>query len=193
MKLPIHQSITSKINIKWKKLKSFVTRVFTIITRCFIASTRSFNLPTRAFSLATCAFNLLTRGFELLTREFELVIRRFELVTREFELVTRTSELLTHKRNSCFTFPRFGWLVLGTVNTIIGKLAGLCQNFPQTASIPAYFIARNLGVIEKTEFLTIWSANEAKRRSVAVLNAQGLELSLKTSTAWKIQPQKLIL
>ena len=107
MKLPIHQSITSKINIKWKKLKSFVTRVFTIITRCFIASTRSFNLPTRAFSLATCAFNLLTRGFELLTREFELVIRRFELVTREFELVTRTSELLTHKRNSCFTFPRF--------------------------------------------------------------------------------------
>ena len=108
--------VSSKVNIKWKKLKPFVTRriwyfelgIFSFnsyvyhLTRSFIASTRAFslltrvfNLPARAVNLATRSFSLLTRGFELVTRGLELVTRGLELVIRRFELVTRISTLVT--------------------------------------------------------------------------------------------------
>ena len=111
------QSPSSKINTKWKKLKSFVTRKIQYIElgicsfnskvyhliRGFIASTRALNLLTRAFSPLTCGFKLVTLGFEFVTHGFklvtqgsELVTRVIELVTRKFELVTRISELVTH-------------------------------------------------------------------------------------------------
>ena len=102
------QSPSSKINTKWKKLKSFVTRkiqyielgIFSFnskvyyLTRGFIASTRALNLLTRAFSFLTCGFELVTRGFEFVTRGFKLVTQGFELETRISELATRV--LLFH-------------------------------------------------------------------------------------------------
>ena len=112
----VHQSLSNKINVKWKKLKSLVTRrilyfelgIFSFksyiyyLTRGFIATARAFNLLTRAlnllthvFNLSTRAFNRATRGFDLVTHGFELVTRGFDLVTRGFELVTRGFELIT--------------------------------------------------------------------------------------------------
>ena len=84
----VHQSLISEINIKWKKLKSFVTRkiyyfehsIFSFnpyvyhLTHGFVASTRDINLPTRAFNLVTPVFELVTCGFEVGTRGFKLVI-----------------------------------------------------------------------------------------------------------------------
>ena len=104
----VHQPLSSEIDIKWKKLKSFVTRkiwhfalgIFPFssfiyyLTCGFIAPTRAFN---HALSLLTLAFNLATRAFSLLTREFELTTRRFKLITRRFQLVTRKIELVTRR------------------------------------------------------------------------------------------------
>ena len=101
--------LSSEINIKLKKLKSFVTcKIYYFklgiisfnsyvyyLSRGFIASTRASNLPTCAFNLPTRAFNLATRTFSLLTHRFELVTRGFELVTRRFELVIRGFEIVT--------------------------------------------------------------------------------------------------
>ena len=114
----VHQPLSSEIDIKWKKLKSFVTRkiwhfalgIFPFssfiyyLTCGFIAPTSAFNLLTHAlslltlaFNLPTGAFNLATRAFSLLTREFELTTRRFKLITRRFQLVTRKIELVTRR------------------------------------------------------------------------------------------------
>ena len=83
-----YQSLISKISIKRKKLKSFVTRKIKYFEPGFFSFnsyvyylTRGFNLLTRASNLETRAFSLLTRGFELVTRGFELVTRISELVT----------------------------------------------------------------------------------------------------------------
>ena len=130
----VHQLLSSKINLKWKKLKTLVTRriqyfqlgifslnslthgfiasarTFNLLTHAFNLLTRAFNLPTHAFNLATRAFSLLTCGFELVSRGFGLVFCGFEFVTHRFELVTRVFELVTcisevATRNLCFTFP----------------------------------------------------------------------------------------
>ena len=95
----VYQSLSSEINIKWKKLNYFVTRRIW----CFEVVNFSFNsivyYVIRGFIPSTRAFNLLTCAFILQTREFELVTRGFELVTREFELVTRLNSQIVH-RNS---------------------------------------------------------------------------------------------
>ena len=109
MRLNVHQSLNSEIKVKWKKLKSFVSRricyfelgIFSFysyvyyLTRDCIASTCDLNLLTRAFDFQLVHLTCTSRFYSVLTREFKFIHRRFELVTC-------MSELITPK--SCFTF-----------------------------------------------------------------------------------------